>query len=229
MGTAPSGWQTPKTNWTTEDPVGNGDLNRIEGNIEAIDLGNRTVDDAQVPSSDTGHLRQFLDWITNRLKAITGKTNWFDAPAESIETMAAAIAAIEAILSALSLDTVPDGATYKRVKSVTASHEIVNASIASNAAIATQKLKANVTNLNTTQVIGTSGTWTPLRGFYMMHKSLGSQGYFQLQLYDGGTWQTVLSDMTTAPHGLFYFDGTNQRCRNGSGSDTLTIRYHKFD
>ena len=26
-------WQTPKTNWTTADPITTGDLNRVEGNI----------------------------------------------------------------------------------------------------------------------------------------------------------------------------------------------------
>jgi hypothetical protein len=222
MSTEPSGWQTPKTNWTTADPVGNGDLNRIEGNINAIDLGNRTVDDAQVPSSDTGTLREFLDWLANRLKAITGKTNWFDTPADTIEN-------IIATLASLSLDDILDGATYKRVKSVNASHEIVDASVASNAAIATQKLKANVSNLNTTQVIGTSGSWVPPKGFYMFMKELGSTGYFQLQLYDGSTWKTTYSDTGPGPSGCFFFDGVNQRCRNGSGTDTLTIRYHKFD
>jgi hypothetical protein len=85
MGTAPQGWQTPKTDWTTEDPVGNGDLNRIEQNIKSIELENRTIDDAQTPSSDTGFLRSFLDWFANRIKAIIGKTNWYDAPSISLE------------------------------------------------------------------------------------------------------------------------------------------------
>jgi hypothetical protein len=133
------------------------------------------------------------------------------------------------MFSALSLDTIPDGATYKRVKSVTASHEIVNASVASNADIATQKLKANVSNLNQTQEIATSGSWVPPKGLYMMMKELGSNGYFQLQLWDGSTWRTTFADTGPGPSGCFYFDGSNQRCRNGSGSATLTIRYHKFD
>jgi hypothetical protein len=92
MGTEPNGWQPPKTDWNTADPVGNGDLNRIEGNINAIELGNRTVDDAQTPSSDTGYLRQLLDWIVNRLKAITGETNWYDAPADTIKAIVQTIA-----------------------------------------------------------------------------------------------------------------------------------------
>ena len=85
MGTAPQGWQTPKTDWITEDPVGNGDLNRIEQNEESIENGNRTIDDAQTPSSDIGSLRNFLDWLANRIKAIIGKTNWYDAPSISLE------------------------------------------------------------------------------------------------------------------------------------------------
>jgi hypothetical protein len=223
MGTEPNGWQTPKTDWTTEDPVGNGDLNRIEGNIEAVELGNRTVDDAQAPSSDTGYLRQFLDWIVNRLKAITGETNWYDAPADTIK-------AIVQTITDLTLDDVSDGAIYKRIKDVNASHEIVNASVASDADIATQKLKANVSTLNEGRHIpANGGTWVPPKGFYMFQKALGSLGMFGLQLYDGSSWQTGYYAGASEPvHGCFYFDGTNQRIRNGS-SNSLTLYYHKFD
>ena len=78
-------WQTPKTNWKAADVVSPTDMNRIEGNIEAIETGARTVDPAQVPSGNTGTLRQFLNWLPNRIKAITGKTNWWDAPSTTLE------------------------------------------------------------------------------------------------------------------------------------------------
>ncbi|MGE5585715.1 MAG: hypothetical protein ACM309_09355 [Bacillota bacterium] len=80
MSTAPQGFQTPKSNWTPSDPVGTEDLNRIEANINAIEQGSRTLDPAQAPASNAGTLRQLLDWFANRIKAITGKTNWYDAP-----------------------------------------------------------------------------------------------------------------------------------------------------
>jgi hypothetical protein len=76
----PQGWQAPKTNWDSKDPVGVSDLNRMEGNPLAIETGDRTLDPAQAPSSNTGTLRQILSWFANRIKAIMGTTNWWDAP-----------------------------------------------------------------------------------------------------------------------------------------------------
>ncbi len=43
-------------------------------------IGNRTADPTQAPNSLTGTLTQFLSWITNRIKAITGTANWYDVP-----------------------------------------------------------------------------------------------------------------------------------------------------
>lgn len=53
----------------------------------AIDtvIGDRTADPLQAPASNgPGKLTQWLSWITNRIKAITGTTNWFDAPATTL-------------------------------------------------------------------------------------------------------------------------------------------------
>lgn len=80
MSGAPSGWQTPKTNWQAADPVTAADVNRIEGNINAIELGNRTIDPAQAPTGNVGTLRQLLNWFPNRIKALAGTTNWYDTP-----------------------------------------------------------------------------------------------------------------------------------------------------
>lgn len=80
MSSAPTGWQTPKTDWAAKKIPNKDDFNRMEGNINAIEAGNRTIDPTQVPAGNSGTLRQFLDWITNRFKAITGKANWYDAP-----------------------------------------------------------------------------------------------------------------------------------------------------
>jgi hypothetical protein len=124
MGTAPQGWQTPKTNWLTSDPVGNGDLNRIEQNIKSIELENRTIDDAQAPSSDTGSLRNFLDWLANRIKAIIGKTNWYDAPSISLEgaynhkqntSNPHQVSLIQAANEGGTLDDIPEGTTNKHL------------------------------------------------------------------------------------------------------------------
>jgi hypothetical protein len=80
MSNPPSGYNTPKTNWQSADVVLPTDLNRIEGNINAIETGSRTIDPAQSPSGNSGSLRQWLDWFPNMVKKITGKTNWYDTP-----------------------------------------------------------------------------------------------------------------------------------------------------
>jgi hypothetical protein len=34
-----TGWQTPKTDWTSDNGISNSDLNRIESNITKLKLG----------------------------------------------------------------------------------------------------------------------------------------------------------------------------------------------
>lgn len=87
MGTAPNGYNTPKTNWAAGNIPAASDFNRIEMNIQAVEEGQRTIDQAQTPASNAGSLRQFLDWFANRIKAITGKTNWYDAPSKTLEDL----------------------------------------------------------------------------------------------------------------------------------------------
>ena len=87
MGTAPNGYQAPKTNWAAGNVPAASDFNRIEGNIYAVEEGSRTIDPAQTPSSNVGSLRQVLDWFANRIKAITGKANWYDTPSKTLEDL----------------------------------------------------------------------------------------------------------------------------------------------
>jgi hypothetical protein len=87
MSTAPSGFQTPKNNWQPADVVQASDLNRIEGNINAIEQGSRTIDPSQAPTGVAGNLRNFLDWFANRIRAITGTTNWYDAPPATLSSL----------------------------------------------------------------------------------------------------------------------------------------------
>ncbi|ELK39026.1 hypothetical protein D478_26379 [Brevibacillus agri BAB-2500] len=46
-----------------------------------------TIDPAQVPTGNTGKLLQILSWFANRIKAITGKANWWDAPVKTLEQL----------------------------------------------------------------------------------------------------------------------------------------------
>lgn len=81
----PQGWQAPKTNWDSKDPVGVSDLNRMEGNPLAIETGERTLDPAQAPTGNVGSLGQILSWFANRIKAIMGTANWWDAPSVTLK------------------------------------------------------------------------------------------------------------------------------------------------
>lgn len=48
-----------------------------------------TVDQAVVPTGSTGVIRNLLSGLANRIKAITGKTNWYDTPDITLATLAA--------------------------------------------------------------------------------------------------------------------------------------------
>lgn len=48
-------------------------------------IGNRTVNQALVSPGNTGPMTSILSWLAGRIKAITGKTNWYDAPAMTLE------------------------------------------------------------------------------------------------------------------------------------------------
>ncbi|MBT9177411.1 MAG: hypothetical protein DDT20_01744 [Firmicutes bacterium] len=84
MSGAPSGWRDPRTTWLASHPITTTDLNRMEGNNQATELGDRVLDQALAVPANTGTLRQILSWFAGRLRAITGATNWFDAPATTL-------------------------------------------------------------------------------------------------------------------------------------------------
>jgi hypothetical protein len=100
VSTTPQGWQNPKTNWQAADIVHPSDFNRIEGNIQSIESGSRTLDPSQVPSGNTGSLRQILSWFANRIRAITGMANWYDAPPTTLAATSQAFDAHESDASA---------------------------------------------------------------------------------------------------------------------------------
>ena len=129
MSTAPQGWQNPRTNWQAADIVHPSDFNRIEGNIQSIESGSRTLDPSQVPSGNTGSLRQLLDWFANRLKAITGESNWYDSPATTLAATKSHIDATSGIHGATSSATanriiIRDSAGRAKVAAPSASDDI---------------------------------------------------------------------------------------------------------
>lgn len=134
MGTAPNGYQTPKTSWAAGQIPTASDFNRIEGNIQAIEEGQRTIDPAQAPTGNSGSLRQLLDWFANRIRAITGTTNWYDAPPATLSGLNTSLSSHK---SASPIDH-PDGSvTAAKI----ASGAVTTAKIASGA-VTSDKLAA---------------------------------------------------------------------------------------
>ena len=54
--------------------------NLIEDTVNDDAIGTRTINQNVSPSSNTGKISQSLSWLGNRIKAITGKSNWYDSP-----------------------------------------------------------------------------------------------------------------------------------------------------
>jgi hypothetical protein len=67
------------------------DIINLQQQIDNIDVTGTdvTVDQSQAPASpgSNGTIAQLFNWIANRIKAITGKTNWWESPTKSIETL----------------------------------------------------------------------------------------------------------------------------------------------
>ena len=54
--------------------------NMSEGSVTDEVIGERTIDQAETPTGHTGLLTALLGWVANRIKAITGKANWYNDP-----------------------------------------------------------------------------------------------------------------------------------------------------
>lgn len=83
----PTGWQTPKTNWSYSDFLEPAALNRIEGNIEAIELGIRNVDQYKTLSSSNVSLSDFIDYTATLIRMITGEDIWIAPPRISLRRL----------------------------------------------------------------------------------------------------------------------------------------------
>src|SRR5690606_8827178 len=56
----------------------------------ANQISNVTVNQNATPQGDTGNVQQLLSWIVNRIRAITGRGDWKEDPAVSLQTLAEA-------------------------------------------------------------------------------------------------------------------------------------------
>ena len=57
-----------------------------DGSITDAKIGNRTIDQALSGGATTGLLTSLLSWIGKSLKAISGETNWYDAPGTTLKS-----------------------------------------------------------------------------------------------------------------------------------------------
>jgi hypothetical protein len=76
------------TNYNLKKPAATDNYSVADqnSNMELIDAAlTPTADSSQVPTGSTGKLSQWVSWITNRIKAVTGAANWFDAPATTLQ------------------------------------------------------------------------------------------------------------------------------------------------
>ncbi|HWO57703.1 MAG TPA: hypothetical protein VNN55_09075 [bacterium] len=62
-------------------------------------IGNRTADPSLVPTGNIGTLTQWFGRLANRIKAITGAANWYDAPATTLAAVASTLASHAAQLA----------------------------------------------------------------------------------------------------------------------------------
>jgi len=83
-------WVTPKTNWVAGEGIFASDINKIEGNIEHIELGTRLIDDdATLPAGDSGALRNILDYYATQIARIISPTfKWNFTPPISLAELA---------------------------------------------------------------------------------------------------------------------------------------------
>jgi len=82
------------TNYNLKKPGGDDFYNVHDqnDNMDIIDTAlSPTADPSQAPSGDSGKLSQWVGWIANRIKAITGAENWYDAPAMTLASVATQI------------------------------------------------------------------------------------------------------------------------------------------
>ena len=114
--------QTNTSNPHNTTAVQVGAIPDAAGAVNDTRLGTRTADVGSVPASSVGTLTQWVSWTANRIRAITGTVNWFDAPAT---TLAAAKSHMDATGN-------PHGATAAQVGAIPATNNAVTDAFVGN-------------------------------------------------------------------------------------------------
>jgi len=79
---------TDLSNHHTKHQTGGDDVISVDDDM----IGNRTLTDANAPTSSTGKLAILLGWLANMIKSITGKSSWRTTPSATLEDVATHIA-----------------------------------------------------------------------------------------------------------------------------------------
>lgn len=186
-----------------------------------------TVSQTTAPTGNTGTISQILGYLANRIKAITGKTNWYDVPSKTLEDVNAHIGALVTSESVHGLRIV-DGTwtpvlkggttpgtntysaqsgSYKKIgKLVIVFYQITlsakDAAMAGGLRIDGLPVAANGVSVGMARVTGVT-----LRGGFTHVLQLTS-GSVLLLLLGGGTWDNLLpadiSDTTEILGSMFY-------------------------
>ena len=72
------------------------DVQHQNSNMDIIDSAlTPTANPEQAPTGLSGKLSEWVGWIVNRFKAITGKENWYDTPTKSMEGLNTDLTALQ--------------------------------------------------------------------------------------------------------------------------------------
>lgn len=128
------------------------------GGIGEENLRQVTIDQADEPTGNTGHIRQLFSWLANIVRKITGNANWYDAPKTTLTATKAHMDAntgvhgvgastVESVAGAQSKVDVHEAkaATHGATASATANRIVLRDS-SGRAQIATPTLASDIAN-----------------------------------------------------------------------------------
>lgn len=79
-------------------------LSLADDGVTDAKIGNRTIDDSATPASDTGTLTDLLSGIGAQVQNITGETNWYTAPTNTLADLTTHLADTDPHTGVLPLD-----------------------------------------------------------------------------------------------------------------------------
>ncbi|MDF2570490.1 MAG: hypothetical protein K0R55_2094 [Sporomusa sp.] len=139
-------------------------------NMDILDAALKpTADPAQVPSGNIGKLAQWVSWFANRIKAITGAANWYDAPAMTISALATALGLRPTMTTADityyvattgndSNDGLTSGTAFKTIqKAIDSIPQIVNHTVTINVAAGTYAESVSIQGFSGKGIINVVG------------------------------------------------------------------------